>query len=90
MLIEGVHMENRIKKTRIDNKSVDEQLDAATEWLLLLNQDAIEESIINDFKSWLAQDKNNHKYFKEILKVWQLSALLVPQSIENIEQLLKS
>lgn len=82
-------MEKRIRKAIIDNKSVDERLDAATEWLLLLNQDAVEESIINDFKSWLAQDKNNHKCFKEILQVWQLSALLVPESLENIEQLLK-
>ncbi len=81
-------MENRIKNTKADDKLKNEQLDAATEWLLTLNQDDVEESILNNFKSWLTQDKDNPKYFKEILHVWQLSALIAPQSLENIEHLL--
>ena len=81
-------MENKINNTKIENKSENEKLDAATEWLLLLNQDEIEESIINNFKSWLAQDKNNQKYFKDILQVWQLSALIAPKYVEKFEHLL--
>ena len=81
-------MENKIKNIKIDNKLENEILDAATEWLLLLNQDEIEESIINNFKSWLIQDKNNHQYFKEVMQVWQLSALISPKYSENIEHLL--
>jgi ferric-dicitrate binding protein FerR (iron transport regulator) len=88
MLIEGVHMENRSKNTIIDNKSDNEQLEAATEWLLQLNQDGIEESIINNFKYWLGQDKKNKEYFKETLQVWQLSALIAPKFVDKIEHLL--
>ena len=81
-------MGNRIKNKKIDNKSDNEKLDAATDWLLLLNQEEVKVSIINNFKSWLAQDKTNQTSFKEVLQVWQLSALIAPKYVENIEHLL--
>lgn len=82
-------MEKTTKSKISNNKSVNEKLAEATDWLMLLNQDEVEENTKNSFKAWLVKDKNHPKYFQDILQVWQLSALIEPEFSEKIEQLVK-
>lgn len=89
-MIKGVYMENKKENKLIDKVGVDEKLDKATDWLLLLNQNEIEEEYLLQFKSWLIDDQDNQKYFKEVLQVWQLSALIEVKSLEKIQQILGS
>jgi ferric-dicitrate binding protein FerR (iron transport regulator) len=90
MMIKGVYMENKKENKLIDKVGIDEKLDKATDWLLLLNQNEIEEEYLLQFKSWLIDDQDNQKYFKEVLQVWQLSALIEVKSLEKIQQILGS
>lgn len=58
-----------------DSKT-DKSFDEAMEWLLLLNQDGVEELTEVNFKAWLKQDTLNLTHFKQVIDVYQLSGFL--------------
>lgn len=54
------------------NKSFDE----AMEWLLLLNQDGVDELTEVNFKAWLKQNTINLSHFKQVIGIYKLSGYL--------------